>query len=367
MREALDSAVIAADRRGLGHAAPGRRAAARRARSGSTAGRCSPTRGARSTGRRCARFRTPCGGARRARAGRVHPRRKGFRHIDLHVDPRVLVPRPETELLVEAALGLPHGARVVDVGTGSGAIALALKDERPDLEVIGDRRQRRRARGGARERARARPRRHVRCKGDLLGGRGRVRRDPLQPALRRRRRPRVLPEMTRHEPARRAVRAATTGWTSSARLVAAGRADAAVPARDRGRRGPGAGGRGARCARRGFREVEARPDLAGHRARASARRPAKAAAGWRRATARRRRGLRALHRAPAASRSSPPTRSTASRATPSATAVARLYELKGRPPDKPAAVMFFALEPRSPRCPSWAAHARARRSCCRAA
>jgi release factor glutamine methyltransferase len=62
---------------------------------------------------------------------------KNFRRIRLAVDHRVLIPRPETELLVEAALDLPTRARVADVGTGSGAVALALKDERPDLEVAG--------------------------------------------------------------------------------------------------------------------------------------------------------------------------------------------------------------------------------------
>jgi release factor glutamine methyltransferase len=62
---------------------------------------------------------------------------KDFRHISLLVDRRVLIPRPETELLVEVGLTLAAGAAVADVGTGSGAVALALKHERPDLSVTG--------------------------------------------------------------------------------------------------------------------------------------------------------------------------------------------------------------------------------------
>jgi release factor glutamine methyltransferase len=63
--------------------------------------------------------------------------RRAFRHLELSVDPRVLIPRPETELLVEVGLELGAGSSVVDVGTGSGAVALALADERPDLVVTG--------------------------------------------------------------------------------------------------------------------------------------------------------------------------------------------------------------------------------------
>ena len=66
----------------------------------------------------------------------------GFRTLDLYVDARVLIPRPETESVVEAALAelrrlAPRSPLVVDLGTGSGAIALSMAREVPGVEVWG--------------------------------------------------------------------------------------------------------------------------------------------------------------------------------------------------------------------------------------
>ena len=64
----------------------------------------------------------------------------GFRRLTLTVDQRALIPRPETEVLVERALALLVGLdrpRVLDVGTGSGAVAIAIADEHPGAVVTG--------------------------------------------------------------------------------------------------------------------------------------------------------------------------------------------------------------------------------------
>jgi len=77
---------------------------------------------------------------RRRRAGEPLQYIRGrcdFYGREFLVDDRVLIPRPETELLVEQAIArAPRGARVVDAGTGSGCIAVTLALERPDLRVV---------------------------------------------------------------------------------------------------------------------------------------------------------------------------------------------------------------------------------------
>ena len=78
-----------------------------------------------------------------ARRGEMEPvahitGRRAFGRLDLEVTPDVLVPRPDTEVIVDVVVELaPEGARIADWGTGSGAIALSVADLRPDVTVTG--------------------------------------------------------------------------------------------------------------------------------------------------------------------------------------------------------------------------------------
>src|SRR5262249_35182871 len=124
--------------------------------------------------------------------------RWGFHGLDLAVDGRVLVPRPETEVLVERCLVLLDGReapRLVDVGTGSGAIALAVKAARPDAAVRGGRARRGGPRPGRWGGGRGGARRDGRRAGaggrggggrPVGGGGGALRRGRVDPAVHRR-------------------------------------------------------------------------------------------------------------------------------------------------------------------------------------
>lgn len=64
--------------------------------------------------------------------------RRAFGRLDLQVTSDVLVPRPDTEVVVDVVVEMaPQGARIADWGTGSGAIALSVADQRPDVAVVG--------------------------------------------------------------------------------------------------------------------------------------------------------------------------------------------------------------------------------------
>jgi release factor glutamine methyltransferase len=187
--------------------------------------------------------------------------RRGFRYLELAVDARVLVPRPETELLVEIGLELPAGARVVDVGTGSGAIALALKHERPDLDVAGTEISAE-ALAVARANA-ARLGLDVELvEGDLLAGVGEV--DAVlsnPPYVAERERATLAPEIVRHEPPG-ALFAGADGLDVIRRLVpAVARSGAGLLAIEVGAGQAAAVGELMRDA--GFAQVDARRDLAG--------------------------------------------------------------------------------------------------------
>jgi release factor glutamine methyltransferase len=186
---------------------------------------------------------------------------RGFRHIELAVDARVLVPRPETELLVEVGLDLLEGARVADVGTGSGAIALALKHERPDLDVVATDSS---IHALAVARANA-SRLNLDVEflhGDLLAGAGRV--DAVlsnPPYVADGERAQLAPEITRHEPPG-ALFAGADGLDVIRRLVpAAAQAGAALLAIEVG---AGQAGRVTTLlGSAGFTRVATRRDLAG--------------------------------------------------------------------------------------------------------
>ncbi|MGI8903563.1 MAG: peptide chain release factor N(5)-glutamine methyltransferase [Solirubrobacteraceae bacterium] len=186
--------------------------------------------------------------------------RKGFRYITLAVDRRVLIPRPETELLVEVGLELPEGARVMDIGTGSGAVALALKQERPDLvvsatDISSD------ALALARANAMALGLKVRFAHADLLDG---ARYDAVLanlPYVAAGAASRLAPEISRYEPSR-ALLGGPDGLDVVRRLVASNLGGASLVALEVG--SDQAAVVSALLVARGFTAVACRRDLAGH-------------------------------------------------------------------------------------------------------
>jgi release factor glutamine methyltransferase len=189
--------------------------------------------------------------------------RMGFRRLELAVDGRALIPRPETELLLELALEL-EPATVVDVGTGSGAVALAVAAELPRAAVVATDTS-----AEALELARANAARLG------LGGRVRFERGTLPaadrcdlllanlPYVAEAEWERLEPEIRRYEP-RGALVAGPTGLEAIEALLGELATDAFEAAAVGLEVGAGQAGAVAELARRaGFERVEKRRDLAG--------------------------------------------------------------------------------------------------------
>ena len=257
--------------------------------------------------------------------GRAH-----FRQLELVVDHRVLVPRPETELLVDLA---ENGQRVLDVGTGSGAIALAIAQERQDVRVTGIDNS-----PEAIDVARVNAERNALdvefMIADLIVG------GPYDlivsnpPYVREAEWPGLAPEITLYEP-REALLGGPDGLDVIRDLVPAAAEALVRGGRSRSRSARASHARSRRCSRR----------RACVRSRPNATWPA--SPGWCEAgvdLGRRRCGVRAVHRGGGVAVFPTDTLYGVGCRPDDEAAVARVYALKGRPPDKPSAVMYFSVD-----------------------